>query len=90
MKNIERLQTSTLLLIRQWLLLHATSVKISSEFARLATKCIDDVDKELWHRLISNETPWGEVADEPLPNAFEDGDFESTIKELKELRNVEE
>ena len=89
MNNIKLLKTSTLLLARQWLLFQSNSTKIDSKFAKLAIKRIDDVDKELWYRLISNDTPWGECE---KPITFEDNNIEETLKNIfrKESENVDE
>jgi len=81
-KNIP---TQVLLLARQWFLLQSNSAEIDSKFAGLAKKCIRDVDKELWYRLISNETPWGSMTDanSDLPlQIFKDENFKQTLEKL--------
>lgn len=86
MKGFKHLSTTDLLLARQWLLLHSNSTKFPSKYVHLAAARIDNVDKELWARLISSDTPWGEVEsfDKEILNEFKDNDFEKTLDCLRD------
>jgi len=64
--------------LRKWLLIHINSnVKIiNKEHFTKAQELLKNVDKELWGRYISSETPWGSSSIK-----FEDNDFEETLEE---------
>jgi hypothetical protein len=74
-----KLSTIELLLVRKWLEMWEHSVSISSVHIHKAIALKTEVDKELWGRLVSKETPWGEYE---TGKTFVDDDFENTVKEL--------
>jgi hypothetical protein len=78
---IKNFSTLELFNIRQWLLAHSNSVSISSQHVRDANSMVIEVDKELWNRIISNNTPWGLVERNGL---FEDKEFEKTIQSVRD------
>lgn len=80
MKELTRLGVVDLLAARQWLQAMINSTTIAAEYVRLAASSIEQVDKELWARLISNNTPWG-LTEATI--CFEDSDFENTLELLR-------
>jgi len=87
MKKLRKLTTSDLLLARQWLQFQSDSTVITADYAREARRVMNDVDKLLWARLISSETPCG-VCIEPMAE-FEDSNFKETLKEIRGTSNDE-
>lgn len=78
---MKEFSTTELLLIRQWLALFSNTASIKIEHVRDAAEAIANVDKELWGRLISAETPWGSMeASETI--TFEDDNFEQTLESI--------
>ena len=71
-----------LLNIRSWLSMHTNSVAISTQYAHEANNLIIEVDKELWSRVISNNTPWG-VVEKDLTE-FKDDEFEKTLQSVRD------
>lgn len=80
MKNLEELTLSELLLARQYLLFYSNVTHLETEHVRNAAKTLSNLDKEIWAKLISNETPWGEV--KPKSLKFEDEEFDKTLEDL--------
>ena len=68
-----------LFMAREWLWIKGNDAKINTKYAHQALKKIQEVDKEIWFRTISSDTPWGEVK----PLMFKDDDFDQTLKELR-------
>ena len=73
MKELTQLSVADLLAVRQWLQMWTNSTTIQVEHVRIASSSIVEVDKELWARLISGNTPWGMLES---TIRFEDPDFE--------------
>lgn len=63
--------------LREWLLIQI-NLKISNNDAKKALKLLKNIDKELWGRYISLETPYGSIK-----NVFEDKEFDKTLEEVK-------
>jgi hypothetical protein len=80
MKELTQLSVVDLLAVRQWLQMWTNSTTIQVEHVRVAASSIIEVDKELWARLISSNTPWGTA--ESIVR-FEDPDFEKTLELLR-------
>lgn len=80
MKELARLSVADLLAVRQWLQGWTNSTTIEVGYVRMAADSIVEVDRELWTRLISNNTPWGTA--ESLIR-FEDANFEKTLESLR-------
>ncbi len=90
------LSTLELFMARQWLILFSNATRIKSVDITKANKKINDVDKELWSRIISNDTPWGLVEEETTDETIkleettnktiklEDLNFFETIKNISE------
>lgn len=77
--KIIALTTSELLLLREWLANWAYSTSLDKKYVDQAKKRLRDVDKELWFRIESTDTPWG-----PVDTFIEemDDNFEDTLKEV--------
>lgn len=73
------LSIAELLLTRKWLEMWESSISIPSPYISKAMALKTEVDKELWGRLVSKETPWGEYQ---TGKTFVDDDFENTVKEI--------
>jgi hypothetical protein len=80
MKDLSRFTLTELLLTRQFLVFYSNVTNIKGEDVRNANSTLAKVDKEIWSRVISNNTPWGKV--EPRGLTFEDEEFDKTIEEL--------
>lgn len=80
MKELTRLSVADLLAVRQWLQVWINSTTIQVEHVRMASSSVVEVDRELWARLISGNTPWG-VLESTV--CFEDSDFEKTLESLR-------
>jgi len=80
MKELTQLSVADLLAVRQWLQMWTNSTTIQVEHVRIASSSIVEVDKELWARLISGNTPWGMLES---TIRFEDPDFEKTLELLR-------
>lgn len=65
-----------LLMMRQWLSMWESSMKLDMKFVQQAREALIYVDKTIWSNLISNETPWG------VNTMWVDEKFEETVKEL--------
>ena len=82
-KVVKDFSTAELLLVRQWLALFSNTASMKINYVRDAAASIIDVDKELWCRLISEDTPWG-MCKAPDLVVFKDDDFDQTLESLKE------
>lgn len=80
MKDLGKLTLTELLLARQYLVFYSNVTNIDSGHVRSAHATLAAVDKEVWARLVSNETPWGKV--EPRDLSFEDEEFDKTMEDL--------
>jgi hypothetical protein len=80
MKELTRLNVADLLAVRQWLQMWTNSTTIQVEHVRMASDSMTEVDRELWARLISGNTPWG-VLESTV--RFEDANFEKTLELLR-------
>jgi len=80
MKDLGKLTLTELLLARQYLVFYSNVTNIDSVHVRGAHATLAAVDKEVWSRLISNETPWGKV--KPRSLSFEDEEFDKTLEDL--------
>jgi hypothetical protein len=83
MPNYKNLTVADLIMAREWLYLQTNSTLIGAGFARGAQQTISEVDKELWSRLISDETPWGSCEKMEKMEKWEDADFEATLNQLR-------
>jgi len=82
MKELTQLSVADLFAARQWLQIWAnsTTTTIQKEHVRVAASSVVEVDKELWARLISSNTPWG-LMESAI--RFEDPNFEKTLELLR-------
>lgn len=60
---LENLSVGELLLAREWLNKWMNSMSIKSKYIHSASTMKTEVDKLLWSKLISSDTPWGETFD---------------------------
>jgi len=79
---IEKLTLQELLLARQWLVFYTNVTNIEKNYSNDAVQALLDVDKQIWGKLISTSTPWGEVKSKEDNLEFFDEDFDDTVKEL--------
>lgn len=80
MKDLRNLSLNELLSARQFLIFYSNVTNIDGKYVRQASSTLVEVDKEIWARVISYETPWGQV--NPRGFFFEDEDFDKTLEEL--------
>ena len=58
---LENLSVGELLLAREWLNKWTNSMSIKSKYIQSASAVQTEVDKLLWSKLVSKDTPWGET-----------------------------
>lgn len=81
MINLDKFGLTDLLLARQFLADYVyKDVELSAEHALVARNTLNSLIKEIWARLVSNNTPWGVV--EPKGFVFEDKEFEKTLEDV--------
>ena len=88
MEDYRKLTVSDLFAARQWLVFYVNTTQVTIEYVRMARKMLQEVDKEIWFRLISNDTPWGKIDDGSLK--FQDTNFEETLKTFIKKEEKEE